>query len=293
MDNKLVEKIKTCFLCGGRKKAIFLKDDEFGWVKCQSCGLIFREDQLKDPLSYYSSDYFGKPSDIANIYRRLYFNYLIRRLGKFLKGAKRILDLGCGDGSFLEVLNQKFPQIETLGVDPSSAGAEICRAKDIKVCEKTLSECRLSKESFDLVTAFHVLEHLPNPNIELEELKKILKPSGYLILSTPNAEGLGFKLGGKWALLDSPHHTILWSPQQTRLLLEKHGFKIISERQLLADQIYSIYKTWCKAYLKPGVFNNPFSRFIILVASLPTSLLATLFHGAESFEIVAQKGRRY
>ncbi len=286
MSDKRVRKNKACFLCGERKRTTFLKDGEFRWAKCQHCDLIFRENQPNDPLSYYPPDYFGKSSDLANTYRRLYFDFLTRRLGRFLKGAKRVLDLGCGDGTFLEVLNQKFPQIEALGVDPNPNSVKICRVKDIEVFKNTLSKCNLPKESFDLVTAFHVIEHLPNPNVELKELKRILKPLGYFILSTPNAEGLGFGVGGKnWALFDSPHHTILWTPQQLRRLLEKYGFKIISERQLLADQISIIYKT-C---LNLRIFNNLPSKLILPIPSLLASFLATLFRRAESFEIVARK----
>lgn len=136
----------------------------------------------------------------------------------------RVLDIGCGSGGYLAFLASLG--WDCYGVEPGPNSRAYARdALRLNVHSGPLDACGFEDGFFDLVTMWHVIEHLPNPPEVLREIHRILKPNGLLFLRTPNVEGLEARVfRGNWYGLDPPRHLYLFSPRTLRMLLEREGF---------------------------------------------------------------------
>jgi len=117
----------------------------------------------------------------------------IKALSKFLRkyplhGVQRMLDLGCGDGSFTMKVAEMLSAKEVYGVDIDSESIKEARVRGVKAYEADLNADKLPfpDESFDVVTAFEVIEHLWNTDNLLQEAHRVLRKGGFFILTTPN-----------------------------------------------------------------------------------------------------------
>lgn len=135
-----------------------------------------------------------------------------------------MLDVGCGSGTLLGLMKQRG--FRPTGLDFSAEAADVAqRENGVRVVIGSLDQARFSAESFDLVTLFHVMEHVANPRAVLTEVTRILKPDGALVLQVPNIDSWQFKaFGAKWYGLDIPRHVIDYSKDAMLKLLEDSGF---------------------------------------------------------------------
>lgn len=162
---------------------------------------------------YYASlpdEYYRCHDDEQSRYR-----HILRRVPK---DAKRILDIGCGTGTFLTMFS---PEVERYGIEPSSAAAERARAKGVNIIRYNDLERPELRNTFDLVTAIDVLEHA----FDLEELRKYLataiRPGGTLIILTGDAQSRSARLLGRyWLYLNYSEHITFFSSRSIRRWLE-------------------------------------------------------------------------
>lgn len=106
-------------------------------------------------------------------------------------GAERLLDIGCGDGSFTVILRDTLKTRETIGIEISPEAISILEKKGIKACQLDIDEQNFpfTDDSFDIVYCGEVIEHLFNPDHLLKEIYRVLKPGGKCIITTPNLSG--------------------------------------------------------------------------------------------------------
>jgi len=156
----------------------------------------------------------------------------VRRVEKAFihKKPGAILDVGCGKGQMLQALMEKGWKV--LGTE---FGGKPKDPKDgrprVEIRYQSLENCGIPHKSFDVITLWHVFEHLSNLRGTLQEIYRILKDDGLLILSVPNFESLQAKISGaKWFHLDVPRHLVHFSWQQLSSLLEQEGFQITHKR---------------------------------------------------------------
>jgi 2-polyprenyl-3-methyl-5-hydroxy-6-metoxy-1,4-benzoquinol methylase len=138
----------------------------------------------------------------------------------------RALDLGCGNGLFLNGI--RLHGWDVVGVDLSAAAAMTARASfGIEVHVGELDDAPIDERSFDFVHMSHVIEHLPHPVQTLHRIASLLRPGGRLYVETPNIDSLGFRLSqAYWYPLDAPRHLWLFSPDTLRGALEQCGFSV-------------------------------------------------------------------
>lgn len=256
MNNQPLAMRQRCPICNQSGKYSYTGQDllhgipgEFIYAECMTCGAIYQVPMPKPDqiASFYPGQYDpyrpGKAKErnfLEKSVLRATYDYhhldsiLPDWIGKqagmvayrdsipFTENG-RLLDIGCGGGKFLLSMQQLGWQAE--GVEFNKSAVETCRQSGLKVFHGEISGASYLDNSFDVVTARHVIEHIAEPSSFLAEIYRILKPSGIMVLKTPNSHALGRKwFGTNWFPNDVPRHLILYSPVNLRLLAEKHGF---------------------------------------------------------------------
>jgi len=139
---------------------------------------------------------------------------------------EKLLDVGCGNGSFIARMKSFGWQVEGTEVDEEAV--EAARRQGLEVKFGELSSLEYSDSSFDVITLNSVIEHISNPLTLLSECKRILKEGGSLVIFTPNAKSRIHSIyKEKWFDLDPPRHLHIFSFQNLKTLVQKAGFKNI------------------------------------------------------------------
>lgn len=177
-------------------------------------------------------DYDLKPSAWSPVFlsggRRRRFDAFTGYL-HFPGAGARLLDIGCGNGTFLWNMRSLGWQVCGVEQDPLSAAQAQSAGLDVRV--GSLQQQSLAAGSFDAITAFHVIEHLHDPVGTLRCSYKLLKPGGYMTLATPNLDSCGYQhYGPAWLGLDPPRHLVLFTENSLRQTLEDCGFVVSHPR---------------------------------------------------------------
>jgi 2-polyprenyl-3-methyl-5-hydroxy-6-metoxy-1,4-benzoquinol methylase len=147
---------------------------------------------------------------------------------RYLKASEkgRLLDVGCGNGLFLD--HMRHLGWEVVGVEPDEEAAFVAREKlGLEVFQGSLEEAKFSDGHFDAITMNHVIEHVPDPIGLLKECRRVLRLGGKLIVATPNVGSLGAHVFGEhWRGLEVPRHIFLFSPRSLRTCAERSGLVI-------------------------------------------------------------------
>jgi 2-polyprenyl-3-methyl-5-hydroxy-6-metoxy-1,4-benzoquinol methylase len=227
----------ACDICGGKRGELFLTGrdyltgDRFSVFRCKDCSLSFVNPRPSpDEMErYYPPAYYGT--------RRSLFDGVTcflraRRVEKVhgRREAGSILDVGCGMGRMLRTLQRRGWRV--VGTEYGAKPREDATGKEeIEIRYAALEACGLPNNSFDVITLWHVLEHLPNPKETLREIRRVLKRDGNVILAVPNFGSLQAKLTGRcWFHLDVPRHLFHFTPKNLVGLLEQEGFRIEEKR---------------------------------------------------------------
>jgi len=146
----------------------------------------------------------------------------------------KLLDIGAGTGDFLVVANNDGWQ--TIGTEPSEKAKGIAINKGVKFAESLSS---LENNSFDVITMWHVLEHVPNLEEYIIELKRLLKPSGTIIIAVPNFKSFDAEYYGKfWAAYDVPRHIWHFSKTAIDKLFSEKKMKLVEVLPMKFDSFY-------------------------------------------------------
>jgi SAM-dependent methyltransferase len=165
----------------------------------------------------------------------------------------RLLDVGCGDGDFLLGMQERGWQVH--GLDISPVAVDLARRKGLDVFQGELASADYERHSFDLITMWDVLEHLHDPASELQQVAKLLKPSGRFVVTIPNPHSLDFWIFGKtWTGLDTPRHLYVYNRPALLRLLEGAGLEVVSARCVTGGQRVS---TWSMEWLIDERIQNP------------------------------------
>ena len=267
-----------CNLCGSNKTSILYRlpvrtyqigefsRDIWDIVRCNQCGLIYQNPRPKGDIleSFYQfknpgqrdfvNDWFLDNEDM----NQDYWQRILRTIHHHKPNGK-MLDVGCGAGSFLE-LAQKIGY-EVYGQEISPLFVEHCRKqKGLTIYDGELESLQLPPASFDIVTSFDVIEHHPYPKNLLREMRRLLKPGGLLIVGTHNIGNFFARLyRNRWRHLHPIGHLTYFTRNTLGKMLEDSGFNIIR-----CEGAHTIDGK------RPAVLYNYFTQFlrVILLRSL-------------------------
>lgn len=241
-----------CPLCGREAGAPLLEAADplpdrgglvFAVVRCAHCGLAYTNPRPTEPTisRFYPADYRphhrsgkGRPPRRATpLLSRLLGRPCGERRGALpWPGTGRLLDFGCGGGSFLKTMAERG--WEVTGLDASENAVRHVRDRlGLHALAGTLPHADLRPGSFEVVTMWHSLEHVHRPLTVLREAYRLLVPGGKLLVATPNIRSLPFRaFGACWFGLDLPRHLTHFSPDTLREMLHAAGFRPDPARQM-------------------------------------------------------------
>ncbi|HOQ05882.1 MAG TPA: class I SAM-dependent methyltransferase [Anaerohalosphaeraceae bacterium] len=225
-------------------------------------------------INFYPDDY--SPHQQKHFLTEELFNipFLKRILGR-LNSDSQVLDVGCGNGAFLYSLRQKT-NCQVFGIELSEKAVESAKVcYGLNVFCGTVEGYQAEENAFDLITAWSVLEHVPDPMGFLQIVSRMVKPGGWFCIKTPNVRSLNACLfRDKWYALDSPRHLFLFSPRTIRCYFQQNGLDVQS---ILYDG--SSKTTLCSLqYVFYGNNTNPITKDRIRRSALAKTILSPLTH---------------
>ena len=244
---------KKCLICKSKSLKIVCKSGGFVFRECKECGLIF----LANPPSRKFLDKFYAYDDekrqnkesfklnpLNNFFLRNKFlaklvnfwgitinQFWATDINNLSKKKGKILDIGCGVGIFLSEMKKRGWNVNGIEV-----GGEVVKAASAKVGHGRIFRedsgkvyKRLKGKKYDVISLWHVFEHLSEIDDTLEKIVKLLKRKGTLVIEVPNSESFNFKIfRGNWTFLMPPQHLHFWSRESFEILLKKHNLEIIT-----------------------------------------------------------------
>jgi len=245
--------MSLCPICNSKMKFNFTTKDylvsgeSFDIVECESCFLRVTKPfpDKENIANYYSSDeYISHSENRSGIFDYIYgfvrsyqLNKKRKLIGKYFdNNSGKILDIGCGTGEFLQIMKKYNWDIS--GVDTSDKARKIVKSK-LNIHVKDPKDWINSNEKFDVITCWHSLEHVHEPWLYLEKIKKILNPGGLLIVALPNYQSTDAKIYKEfWAAYDTPRHLYHFTIQSMNKMIHPQGFTIQSICRMNFDPFY-------------------------------------------------------
>jgi len=272
----------SCPSCGCSAKGPLRKQrPDLFLYWCPSCSLVYQSSRLSlaSIETIYGNEYYdswGLEQNQDDLWRMKVKTCLayLDLLGPHLVGRfspRQLLDIGCAHGFMLEAAKQKG--FEPYGVEISPA-ASAARSRGFIVYDRPLPELNLSADTFDVVTAIDVIEHLPDIKAFVFEIYRIVKPEGLFILVTPDVGSwIAMIMKNAWPHY-KPEHLVYFTKRSLSVLLENIGFRIIyidtGFKYLTLDYIVRHFKKHT-----PGVLT---SLLKCLEFALPSTLKNTALY---------------
>lgn len=242
MTNNFIS-LEKCPLCESEnfKDYLNFEEEKAYFVRCQNCSLVFLDPQPSPEFlsKHYDKDYvYGSEDEINTKLAKFFHDELKSNLQLAeMKMDKieeyvginrgRILDIGCGISLFLKEAQMRGWQI--FGIEPSRPVVRFVKERlSINITCRTFPDKSLPDSFFDVVTLWEVLEHLSGPVNVLREAYRILRPGGFLFLTTPNVRSLvAIILDRQWKAFSPPLHLVLFNYQTLQRIFEQVGFKVL------------------------------------------------------------------
>jgi 2-polyprenyl-3-methyl-5-hydroxy-6-metoxy-1,4-benzoquinol methylase len=289
--------------------------------KCNECKAVFLAPRPDAELlnKAYNTDYYGNTETKFknSLVENTIDHFRSGRARKALKLAghkSKVLDIGCGNGNFLKYLF-KYGNCEVYGTEFDGNSAK--RASLIKEINLKIGEIQSEDHPdnfFDLITMFHVFEHLADPKQVLQIIREKLKPNGHLIISIPNIDSWQSRIfKGKWLHLDPPRHLFFFKPSDLIEILKGERFdiqkikyfsieqnpfgmiqSILNKMQKKRDMLFEILKgnkVYASGYSKFNLFTQKAFFLLSFPFFIISDIFAAIFHKGATVELTFKKSK--
>lgn len=211
-------------------------NNEFAWYETNPKPEITQISDYYDSNNYISHQKRNHTlkGKVYAVIRDYMLNNKLNWIKKEIGNRGDILDIGCGVGEFLK--KAKKNQFEVSGIETNKKARKIALEEDIPVFKK-IEE--IGERKFDLISLWHVLEHLNDPDKVLQQIKEHLKPNGRVFIAVPNFKSYDAEYYKEyWAAYDVPRHLYHFSRKSIALLAERNGFEVKRTYPLKFDSYY-------------------------------------------------------
>ena len=222
--------VLICPMCSGKDMTVeFKSNGGYDIVRCRDCRLVFTDARTAPPPSELYPP-FEQSDTAAQRGARSALSLFTLQRAKLVEAAKssgRLLDYGAGAGGFARFMAGRG--FETVGLEPYSLGTTL-EEPNLRLVRAPLAQVKGSLGKFDVITMWHVLEHLEHPVELLQELRSMLAPGGVLVVSVPNfASWQSEVFKGGWFHLDPPRHLLQFEPSTLEDCLRRAGFTVANQ----------------------------------------------------------------
>ncbi len=295
-----------CPLCEASNTAILFSVKEYKYIKCNECQVVFLYPKPEtDTLNIIDTEdrtlYESNKNGAIDRIFRIVSESRAGTIEKFMKNKKgKALDIGCGIGTFLVDMEKGGWDIYGIELNEWAFTEAQKRIGKDRIFSKRLEDINFPNKNFDLVTLWHVLEHIEDPNSLIKEIKRILKEGSLLVIEVPNYDSFSLQLFKKdYFLHRIPGHLYYWSRIALIDFLEHSNFQI-----LYAGCPFMMPLTFTKSFLsrtfaKNSLFyhRHPFIKNIIntsllIILALPSIfifIISRRFNKGETLRIIAKK----
>lgn len=256
--------VNNCPICGNHtfQNIFTCKDytathETFTLIQCQQCEFVLTSPRPNDSdlgKYYLSEDYISHSIKAKSLIDKVYLtarNYALAWKRKLIlnhttRTTDKLLDYGCGTGAFIHATTKD--RWQSFGVEPSLEARQ--QATNITHVPIYSSLDEATSHSFDAITLWHVLEHVPDLNDLLQNLKSVLAHSGTMFIAVPNHSSWdGKKYKEYWAGYDVPRHLWHFSDKTMKRLLENNGLRL---QQIIPMKLDSFYISLLSEKYKTG-----------------------------------------
>lgn len=276
--------------------------DVFSVMQCNLCDLVYLNprpsvsefDRIYLP-NYHAFDFSEEDFGFVHKIRARLEAKRLLDWCKDLPDNARIIDVGCGDGFHLRLLQafgKKSWRLE--GVDISSQAVEAAEKSNLKVHFGSVEEIGLPKDTYDLAFMIQTIEHVEKPDAVLSAVREILKPNGRVVIVTDNTDSIDFDLFKKsyWGGYHFPRHWNLFNQKSLTKLAEKTGFAVADLATAVSpvNWVYSIHNALV-AKGAPRFFVNRFTlkSFVSLSAFTLLDIVLQKFGKGALLRAILQK----
>jgi 2-polyprenyl-3-methyl-5-hydroxy-6-metoxy-1,4-benzoquinol methylase len=246
------ERLENCPVCGKSEFRNFLvvqdksvSQESFVIVACENCGFKFtnpRPDKGNIGSYYESENYISHSNTNKGIINKAY--QIVRSIAikdkvelvNSLSKKGNLLDYGCGTGYFLAACQKDGWEVS--GYEPNDTARKQAEETLGKTIEKVSLE-KFQPDTFELITLWHVLEHVHTLNETFQQLRSLLKPNGIMLVAVPNADSLDAKkYKDNWAAYDVPRHLYHFNQPTMNRFLKKHKMELLNVKPMKYDAYY-------------------------------------------------------
>ncbi|WP_223550063.1 class I SAM-dependent methyltransferase [Aestuariivivens sp. NBU2969] len=235
--NHVFLKVKDYSVSGEEFKLV--KNPEYGFLET-----IPKPTQVSLSKYYQSEDYISHTDANRNWFEKVYhfirtitLKRKLRLINNYARESKNLLDIGCGTGDFLQAAKQKGWNV--VGIEPNERARKTANKKINSIVYQPEQLSKIEDNSFDVITLWHVLEHLPNLYDQIALFKKLLKPNGTLVIAVPNYKSFdATHYKNFWAAYDVPRHLWHFDTASISNLLSRQSLKVIKIKPMWFDAFY-------------------------------------------------------
>ena len=245
----------NCPVCGSAdiRNVLSAKDhtvsgESFAIAECNACTLRFTQNvpDAASILPYYKSEnYISHTNTSKGLINRLYQwvrKRTIRSKATLVKKSTgidkgKLLDVGSGTGAFVNEMKQQGWQVT--GLEPDNDARQLAKQMYGTELDDVNQLYKLPPASFDAITLWHVLEHVHDLQIYVQQLKNLLKENGKIFFALPNYNAKDAAIyTDYWAAYDVPRHLYHFSPRSMQVLMERNGLKLLKHKPMWYDSFY-------------------------------------------------------
>ncbi len=214
-----------CIICGSTKLVSMPKYAKHYLNQCFHCSFVFSNQiPTHDELITHYEKYPRTNSISAITIKR--YNELLDKFEVY-RQTNNILDIGCGDGFFLEEAKKRNWNV--YGTEYTDIAVTICNTKGINTQQGKLDSANYNASFFDIITSFEVIEHINNPIEDITHCNTILRKGGGIYFTTPNFNSLSrLYLKNTWNVIEYPEHLSYYTKNTLKRLLNQNNFKTVS-----------------------------------------------------------------
>ena len=248
------ERVNNCPCCKNLSRAKSIRDwNNIDYHFCKKCGSAYQDPRI---IYEYEENYWGEITDPDGNIRDLskdrdfkiknWYGESVPFVNKQKSGS--ILDVGAGLGFFLSALNDSW---EKFAIEISDYATDQIKNKydEVNVFNGNINDAPYGNDFFDIIMFYHVIEHLKDPQKELNKLYDILKPNGILIIGTPNVLSIAAKIFKGNFRLFGPGHMCLFTPQSLYDILESNGFEVFRREYPFWKTDYATVKNFLRMFM--------------------------------------------